>query len=772
MPPGALSPGGAIVRTGVSMHPGVDLKRVLLASAAIAALSLGIASAQDAAPADGDAAVSGENTEEVVVTARRRSETLFQAPATVTAISGETLRNAGITSTKEIIALVPNALIQDDSESYNMFINIRGMRLVDVQAEPNFGLFRNGLYAGGHRSNLGAQVDIQRVEVLRGPQGGLYGRNAVGGAVNIIYATPSPGDEFGGYVKGSYGSYDRFEVEGAVTAPIGDSVAVRLTGWHFNQTGSEIYNETLDEDVLAGSDKGLRASVSADLTENLNVTWMAEIQKVEGPTLRTYAPNGVTNGGILSPPETYDRIRRDTPSEADMQQSFFSQKIAYDTDLGEFALNASYRKYDFDGISDSDQTAIPITAGLAVRKTDILRKEGTEDFYVEGVWTSPDDRPFTWIVGVSYFDETFDFARIIQSNRDLTPQGFGYVRYWIGFPAPGTNIKTQSISAFATANYEINDKLSVSAGLRWSQDTKTLHFDQHIMLEGVQPAGNPALNAFILGALSGIYPTYLIDREDVFSFTAPSLGVKYEVNDDLNLYASYSTGFRPGAFNLSPTTVDTIPYDQETAANYEIGLKSRWLDGKLNINLAAFYMTQDDMLLAQVTSLGGVDRTYLANVGTARTYGVELEAFAELSSWLNAALSVGWLDAKFEDAVANRGKPSELVLSGKAIPATREWTVNLRFDARQPISANVDLIGSAALRYEHGGMLGDYYINYKYPAMTKIDLSAGVLVNGNARITAYVENALDEHINQFYYYNTATNVSEGRKYGVEITYEF
>lgn len=770
-------PGGRARRyhreAGVSMHTSAGLKRVLLASAAATAFTFWTAMAsEEAAPADASETSAAENSEEIVVTARRRSETLFQAPTTVTAISGETLRNAGITTPKEIIALVPNAVIQDDSESYNMFINIRGMRLVDVQAEPNFGLFRNGLYAGGHRSNLGAQVDIQRVEVLRGPQGGLYGRNAVGGAVNIVYATPSSGDEFGGYVKGSYGSYDRFEVEGAVTAPVGDSVAVRLTGWHFNQTGSEIYNETLDEQVLASTDRGLRAGVNADLTDALNVTWMAEIQNVEGPTLRTYAPNGVVNGGIRSQPETYDRIRRDTPSEGEMQQSYFSQKITYQTDIGDFALNASYRKYDFDGISDSDQTAIPITAGLAVRKTDILRREGTEDVYVEGLWTSPEDQPFTWIASVSYFDETFDFARIIQSNRDLTPQGFGHVRYRIGFPAPGTNIHTESISAFVSANYEINDSLSVSAGLRWSQDTKTLHFDQHIMLEGVQPAGNPALNTFILNALSGIYPTYQIDREDVFSFTAPSFGIKYALNEDVNFYASYSTGFRPGAFNLSPTTIDTIPYDQETAANYEVGMKSRWLDGKLSVNLAAFYMAQDDMLLAQVTSLAGVDRTYLANVGTARTYGIELEAVAKLSSWLTAGLSVGWLDAKFDDAVANAGKPSQLILSGKQIPATRDWTVNLRLDAQFPISASVDFIGSAALRYENGGMLGDYYINYNYPTMTKIDLSAGVLINSNARITAFVENALDEHINQFYYYNGATNASEGRKYGVEITYEF
>jgi iron complex outermembrane receptor protein len=745
--------------------------RFLMVSAAISALCAGTAMAQAPAPAPAAADAAGSAADEsIVVTARRRSETLFEAPATVTAVSGKTLRDSNIIAVRDIVALIPNAVIQDDSESYNMYINIRGMRLVDVQAEPNFGLFRNGLYVGGHRSNLGAQVDIQRVEVLRGPQGGLYGRNAVGGAVNIIYATPD--DEFGGYVRGSYGSYDRFEVEGAVNAPVSDNAAIRLTAWHFNQTGSEIYNETLDEDVLANSDHGVRGQLSVDITDKINVSWLAEYQETEGPTLRTYAPLGVVNGGFRSTPETYDLIRRDTPSIAETRTSYFSQKITFDTDLGEIALNASYREYRFDGISDSDQTNIPITQGTAVRKTDILRGEGTQNTYLEAIWTSPDDRPFTWIVGVSYFDETFDFSRIIQSNRDLRPQGLGTPRYWIGFPKPGTNVQTEAISAFASATYNFTDAFSVSAGLRWSQDTKHLQFYQGILPEGTVPQGNAALNAFLVTAIGAIYPNYNLDLESEFTFTAPSLSFKYEVNDDINIYATYSTGFRPGAFNLSPTTVDTIPYDMESATNYEIGVKSRWLDGQLLVNLAVFYMRQDDLLLAQTTQLGGVDRTYLANVGTADNYGVELEITGRIADWLTGGLSVGWLDAKFDEAIANPGKPSQLILNGLVLPATRTWTVNARLDADIPVSDGVAIVGSIAYRYEAGGMIGDYYIVYDYPTMNKIDLTAGVLLNDQVRITGYVHNLLDEHINQFYYYNTATNVSEGRKLGLSVSYDF
>lgn len=747
------------------------LTRLLLASASITmSTALAQPAATDAQPADTGvaepaAAPAGEGDESIVVTARRRSETLFSTPTTVTAVSGKLLRDQNITRMQDIVALIPNSVINEDPESYNTYINIRGIRVVDVQAEPNFGLYRNGLYAGGHRSNLGAQVDIERVEVLRGPQGGLYGRSAVGGAVNIIYATPGP--EFGGYARASYASYERAEFEAAVNLPISDAVSMRVTGWYFNQEGSEIYNETLDEQVSAGNDKGLRASLSADLTDNFNVTWMVEYQDVEGPSLKTYAPKGVVNGGILSPVETVDRIRRDTPSDAEFDTFFVSQKIAYDTDIGQFALNASYRKYDFNAVSDSDQTAIPITAALAVRKTDILRDEATESYYVEGLWTSPDDQPFTWIVGVSYFREEFDFTRLIRSSRDLRPQNLGFSTYLIGFPKEGTNVETESVAAFASISYDITDQLQISAGIRWSQDDKSLHF-----MQGFLTSGNPAQDVFLRPVLAGPYPNYDIRMESTFDYTAPSFGIKYEVNEDFNVYASYSTGFRPGAFNLSPTTLDTIPYGMETAENYEIGFKSRLFDRQVNLNVALFYMRQDDMLLAQTTSIGGVDRTYLANVGTANTYGVEVEASARLGDYVNASLSVGWLDPKFDVAIANPGKPSQLILNGLTLPATREWTVNLRIDADLPINDSLRFVGSAALRYEQGGFIGDYYKVDPFETMTKIDMSAGFVFNDTTRLTVFVDNLLDEHIPQFWYYNNATNVSEGRTAGVQLIQNF
>lgn len=755
------------------MHLKTCLKSAFLTSAAIwcaggyafAAESGAIQSAAASAVAESGTSMGG-GVETVVVTARRRSETLLEAPVAVTAISGADLRNSGITDIKSIISLVPNAVIQDDATNNNTYINIRGMRQVDIQAEPNFGLYRNGLYYGGFRTNLGSQVDLERVEILRGPQGGLYGRNAVGGAVNVIYAMPTY--DFGGYVKASYGSYDAAKIEGAVNLPLDDMLSVRVAGWYFNQSSSEIYNETLDEHVGVYQDKGLRISLRADLTSALSVVWAAEYQNYRGPSLRTYAPNGVVNGGIRSQPETFDRIRRDTPSESKWDQFYLSQKIAYQTDVGEFSLNASFRNYGLDATYDSDQTAIPPTAAPTVRQTTIIRDEGIQDYYVEGLWQSPSEEDFTWIAGVSYFHEIFDFARMVRSNRDLSSMGWGIATYRVGYPNVGTKVKTNSISAFASATYKLTDQLSVTGGLRWSRDEKTLVYSQ-----GLLSTGDPAQDAFFNAALGAIYPTFTLNSSPVFEFVAPSVTIDYMVDPATNLYASYSTGFRAGAFNMTSTSPATIPYGQETAKNYEVGLKKSWVDGRLSTNLAAFYMRQDDLLFAQVDPVAwSLGLTYLANVGSADNLGFELEAVGQLLPWLSAGVSVGWLDAHFDKAISNIGTPDEQDLSGKRIPGIRNWTFNAMLDANYPISDRFSLIGTASMRYEGGGVLGDYYILDPYAAETKIDLSAGVAFEGATRLTVYVDNLLDQHIPQFYFYNGAANVSPGRTFGVSLTHNF
>ncbi|BCW90879.1 Vitamin B12 transporter BtuB [Alphaproteobacteria bacterium SO-S41] len=742
------------------MRAVTTLKSLLFLSAAAAAFAAPGAQAQTTKPTEAPVEVAAAEPaadDTVIVTARRRSETLYDTPAAVTVLSGEMLRDSNITDVRDIMNLIPNAQLGSTHDRFNSYITIRGMRKVDVQAEPNFGIFRNGMYNGGHRTNLGPQVDIKRIEVLRGPQGGLYGRNAVGGAVNVIFNTPT--DEFEGYVKATYGSYDEIKLEGMVNTPIDDMFSVRLTSWYQNQTGSELFNETLQQKVEAYNEKGVRASLQAD-SGKWTVLWMAEWHDGWGPSLRTFAPIGVVNGSQRSLPETFNLNRQNTPSRQDTEETYVMQKVSYESSIGTFEANISFRNYDLFSVIDSDQTPLgPVAPN--VLKTAQYRDESTNGYFVEGVWTSPSDQPFTWILGVSYFDEDFDFARTLTSQRNLTG-GFGFREVEIGFPNKGTVIGTESLAAFAQASYQVTDDFSVTAGVRWSHDHKTLHYSQ-----GPVYNGTPALNAALRTALNNAYPTFALDLASDFYNTSPSLTLKYDISENVNVYASYTTGFRPGAFNVSPVDLATIPYGQEDADQYEVGLKSLWFDRKLSVNLAAFYMRQTNALLSQTVLVEGIQRSYYINVGTANTYGVELEASGKIFPWLMANFSVGWISPYYDYAV-NSGQD----LSGLLIPNIRKWTANLRFDVNTPINENLDFVGSASFRYEAGGLIGDYFRIDPYSTMNKLDLSAGVVIGEKTRIVAQVDNVLDEHISMFFYGSGATSVTQGRTYALSISYEF
>ena len=742
------------------------MRSSLLAAVAVMALvDCAPALAQDTAPAEG---ASNGNSEAIVVTARRRAEVLTEVPATVSVVDGAMLRDQGISNIREIVGLVPNAVIQDSANGLNTFINIRGMQLVNTQAEPNVGVYRNGLYAGGHRQSLGAQVDIERVEVLRGPQGGFYGRSSLGGTVDTIATMPKA--ELGGYVRASYGSYRRSEFEGAINLPLSDTIAVRLTGWHFNQTRGEMKNETLQEYIGKMTDKGLRGTLKAQLTPEFTIQAMAEYQEYDGPSLISFAPNGITGNGLTFQPskkETFSKVFRDTPSVSAKSNAYFFLKAEYDAGFATFALNGSYREYRFNATYDLDQTDLGPPFNV---KGVTSPRDKVEDTYVEALITSSQDGPFTWMLGASYFKE--NYAYDVHSDYILNvdavtgmPLGLGVQSIPVGAPKPGTTITTDSRSVFATAAYEITDQLTLSGGLRYNSDRKRLKF-----LSGIEPIANPTLAFVANAAFSSTFPTYNLSSEKTFNFTSPTVTLRYMPSKNLNFYATYGTGFRPGAFNLTPVSADTIPYDEETAKNFEVGFRASLMDGKLAINGALFYMPQDNVLVTQSTPLA---QSFYANVGSSKTKGLELEILARPTSWLSGGVSLGLLDARFDKATVNAGRPNAFVLDDKILPYTRRGSINAMVNIDAPMTDSLDFVANGVFRFEWGGVLGDYVgVSNPYPAYNKIDLQAGLQLHNKTRLTVGVKNLLDEHVPQFYFYNGAQTVTPGRTFSVDLSHRF
>jgi iron complex outermembrane receptor protein len=713
------------------------------------------------AAASGPAADSDTTSvEAVVVTANKRSETLFNVAAPVTAISGETIRQFDITDMKSLIALVPNAELPKSPDNYELYINIRGIQETDNYATPNFGIYRNGVYAGGQRPNAGSLIDIDRVEIEAGPQGGLYGRDAVGGAVNVVYATPQSTP--GGYLTAGYGNWGTYEVQGAVNMPVNDKWAIRATGWLLEQTGGELYNATLGQYEDRYTRDGGRLQAKFTPNDSLSALWMLEYDDNIGPATESFAPNGILNGTVTSQPETPNVIYRDTPDKNWNHQIYASQDIRDKTAYGTIDWVTSYSHYGMHDIEDEDKTALSPTAGPVVIQDALRRREQTTNVYTELDYFSPEDKPVTVTAGVSYFNQLFKFGRDYEIAADLNYLGVPLGVQTANFEAPsaGSSILTNSVSVFGQAVWTFAPKWSLTAGLRYTYDRDSLNFQQFAVADS---PGSP----YIEGALASVFPNLSLVNHYTFTNLSPNAELNYKPSDTVNLYALFSTGFRAGGFNLTTTSVSLIPYGSEKALNYEIGAKTLWFGGRLGMNLDAFYMRQNDLLTynpdpnPQAAALGFY---YLNNVGAADTYGIEYTAIGKLTPWWSANVAVGWLHARIVKGLSYGESEA-----GMPLENTREWTLDARSNIAYPLAANYRLLAGIDFQLESGGFLD--LTNLPWPEQDRLDFTLGV-GKGKGSLVFYMNNALNSRPPDFVYGDGAETLVDGRTYGARFAIRF
>jgi iron complex outermembrane receptor protein len=737
------------------------LRAWLLATGGVC-LMAGAAPAAIAAEADQPAATGSDATsvESVIVTANKRSETLFNVAAPVSVISGETIRQFDITDMKTLIALVPNAELPKSPDNYELYINIRGIQETDNYATPNFGIYRNGIYAGGERPNAGSLIDIDRVEIEAGPQGGLYGRDAVGGAVNVVYATPQSTP--GGYLTAAYGNWGTYELQGAANLPVNDKWAFRATGWLLEQTGGELYNATLGQYEDRYTRDGGRLQARFTPNDSLTALWMLEYDDNIGPATEAYAPNGIANGAVTSPAETPDVIYRDTPDKDWNHQIYGSQDIRDKTAFGTFDWMTSVSHYGMHDIEDEDKTALSPTAGAAVLQDTLRRTEQTTNVYTELDYISPEDKPVVVTAGVSYFNQLFKFGRDYEVAADLTYLGVPLGVQTANFEAPsaGSSILTNSVSAFAQAVWKFSAKWSLTGGLRYTYDRDSLNFQQFAVSDS---AGSP----YIIGALGGVFPNLSLVNKYTFTNLSPNAELTYKPSDSLNLYALFSTGFRAGGFNLTTTSVSLIPYGSEKALNYEIGAKTLWFGGRLGMNIDGFYMRQNDLLTynpdpnAQAAALGFY---YLNNVGAADTFGIEYTAIGKITPWWTANVAVGWLHAQIVKGLSYGESEA-----GMPLENTREWTLDARTNIAYPLQGDYRLLAGVDFQLEAGGYLD--LTNLPWPDEDRLDFTLGV-AKGKASLVFYMNNALDSRPPDFVYGDGAETLVDGRSFGVRFSFRY
>jgi iron complex outermembrane receptor protein len=584
----------------------------------------------------------------IVVTAQRREESLQSVPVAVTALDEEALATAAIDDLRDFQGRVPGLVVdQVNAGPSAAAISIRGISFEDIEKsfDPSVGVVVDGVFIGTNTGQLLDAFDLEAIEVLRGPQGTLFGRNTIGGVINVRRSRPT--GEFGVRASLGYAEYDTWRGRLVVNTPqIADILS--LKGFFFyDDTEGYLTNVTLDRETPGYEVWSAGVTAGLEFTPDIEAFITYEHQREDGEIATASLSRTGTDLICLQVPVPGVGLVRafgipdrecDRPvTDRDALYTVFSnieQPVRNDTDaitgevnvtLGEFALTSitGWRRNEEEVRQDFDSSSIDFF--------DTLRIQDYEQFSQE-VRVAGDVTPWlNALVGAYYFDSEY--------NLDQTTN-----LYFLNLQARQfTTGTTESFAVFGDVQVSLTDRLNVLGGIRYTDDTKTLFTNF-----GFTPDGSCA--------------TFLgLDEDDCFGevsfdeFTWRG-AIDYALSDNSIVYASYSRGFRSGGFNGRAATPSSLgPFEPETVDAYEVGLKADWLDNRLRTNVALFQTDyndkQEELVRATAPEFAALNpqETVVENAASARIRGLELEVVAVPSDRLtfNAALSV--LDADYQD---------------------------------------------------------------------------------------------------------------------------
>jgi iron complex outermembrane recepter protein len=594
------------------------VKTALLAGAAWSALST-VSVAQEVSPQD-EASSLGD----IVVTARRRDEALKDVPISVSALGAERLEQTGASDITALQQQTPNATVQVARGSNSTLISfIRGVGQQDPLwgFEPGVGLYVDDVYIARPQGAVLDIYDVERIEVLRGPQGSLYGRNTVGGAIKYVTSDLSTDPEL--TLRGSYGSYNQIDLMAMGSMPLGDNFRIggaiasyQRDGYGSNlNTGAEHY----DKDVLGGR-------ISAEWEPREDMSIRVAYDRVEDNSNPRHGHREVAGVGAGAgiPASVYDTFAGLGDENSVVNQGL-SATIRLDlNDNWTFKSITAWREGDTDTVIDFDNTPAPTLDIPAYYSDDQLTQEFQFLFDYDRV---------QGVFGYFYLDGHAEGA------FDTIAGNLGIVIGTAGF------VDTTSHAVFGDINLDLTDRLHLGLGMRWTLDEKTGDVFR------ANYAG--ATRSPLLGGTPRA-PTLLrtdYTRTKDFDQFTPRIALSYDLTDDMTTYASYSRGFKSGGFDmrgdaiLTPTTVNG--YNPETVDSYEVGLKGA-LD-RLSFSAALFYNEySDQQVTTQVPAVGGI-ASFVDNVGSSTFYGAELEGRVTILDNLFANFAVGYLHSDFEE---------------------------------------------------------------------------------------------------------------------------
>ena len=663
-----------------------------------AALALSASLLVLAAPASAQESEDYSGIGDIVVTAQKREENIQDVPIAISAVGRQYLESRGIQSIEDLSTIAPNVKFERAPSSKTISqISIRGSVTINpaITWEPAVGLYLDGVYIAKAQGSIFDVADLDRVEILRGPQGTLYGRNALAGAVNLVTAKPS--GEAGGRFEATYGSFDTMKVRGMINLPRMGIFSVKLSGQYEKRDGlvkvipnplagvfTALPNQVNETDSLKSG--SFMVQVRAELSDAVTADYTYDYSKQDqtppfaqllrvnrnGDPRDLFDPNSPAYafGGAFFPIERYANPTRQTVASIDgavyEKSRSYGHALTLTADLGATTLKSitAYRNLAWADGLDLDGSPMKVAFTQRITSYDAFSQE------LQATGTALNDR-LNYVAGAFYFSE---------KAETLGPQVFF---------GGGSDLQsdygshTKAFALYAQLDYKLTDALKLTLGGRYTHEKKDI---RRYLRVNVDAANNIFTPTVIANIPYGGVP------DAKFSDFSPAATLAYEISPQVNVYARYARGFKSGGFNgetnvfFDPgapagcpigATELCVPYKAEKVDSFELGLKTQLFDNRLTFNVAAFRDEHKDIQLSIFTAQGAA-ASVVRNAASARIQGLEFEAIAKPVDGFTLNASIAVLDPKYKNYIDGGVDVS----ANRAFPHTPKFSATAGFDWR------------------------------------------------------------------------------------------
>lgn len=664
--------------------------------------------------------------EEVVVTAQRRPERLSEVPISISVISGEQMTDAGIGGTTDLGQVTPGLQFSTNGAYAQPTIRGIGSSITSAGSDSNVAIYVDGVYMPNQNANFFELADVQQIEVLKGPQGTLYGRNATGGAINVT--TRAPSNDLDGKLALSYGSFSERKVSGFLGGPLVEDTLLGSLAVNVGEDDGYVDNLFDGSKLASRRDRGGRGKLRWNASDALTFTLSGDFndtRDLRGYSLKPLNGNVSIPNLVVSPDDR--EVSLNTRPEFHTRVKGGSLTATYDFDAALFTSISSWRDTDVDILTDLDRTA----AANTWSSFEVAQETLTQEFNL----TSQAEARFKWVTGVYYYD---DDAR----QNNLRISGTQTV--------DSAQVTSETWAVYAQGDYRLFDQLTLIAGARYNSEKRGLH------------------------ARRSVSSPREIETSDTFTSPTYRAALRYDFDNRSNVYASWSTGFKSGTYNATAFT--TTPVDPENIDAYEVGYK--YMASGLDVTAAAFYYDYKDIQVQAVTPATGL--TTLSNAAAGESYGLEGQVGLPLNDYFTVTAGAAWTHAtysSFPNALLTTPRPTGGNTQGRGIATGNDMI-------RTPdVTANLTLAYAAPL---WGGSvqasLNEYYNSgFYWEAGNRLKQKAYHLVNAQVgwepesarwRISAWVRNLTDTTYQMYVVDTTAADaVSYSPPRQVGMTFE-